>query len=153
MKALRTTVYTSISGVFVSSVLREEDVQVSLHQCMKLSLALAKSQGSFVVFDIFDVPEGTPEVEVSLLGVKRQSNASEEETNMAILYFWDAQALRLTKESGLVASTQDAPLTSDQIQFVFDQLKEHRAYRKQTVRTTDNTGKVVVLKEGKVSVG
>jgi hypothetical protein len=151
MKALRTTVYTNLSGAFVSHVVREEDLQGSLMECMEGSRVLARRQSALVIFDFFDVPDGTSPEEAALIGVQRQSEVSEDETNMAILYHWDAQALRQTKDAGVVFSTRNAPLTVDQIKFVFEQLKEHPAYRKQTVTTTSYDGKKVSIRAGQVT--
>lgn len=72
--------------------------------------------------------------------------------NMALLFFWDARALRTLRAGGVCTATERSPLTVAQITEVFEQLREHPDYDNHTVMSISADGQVVKMTATSIEV-
>lgn len=156
MRALRTTAFMDTHHEPLTTVVLEPGLKFSAEE----ALAYLRTPGTLVIHDIFDVPnppggewEGTVEeadeaIVVATTDALTRMDADVEK-NMAVMYFWNAEALRVATES--VFATQPAPLTVEQIKTVFEQLATHPNYNGQHVHAFTEEGHQVNLKNGHVT--
>jgi hypothetical protein len=69
---------------------------------------------------------------------------------MAIAYFWYANALRITRPEGRVISDKPAPLTREQMAWVFRSLAYHENYKGQDIYVPLQDGTFIEMKAGEV---
>lgn len=157
MKILRTSFYhlLSISAgeCSISSaetfVVLEKDLTVSAEQYLK---DLPRTPGLFSVTEAVDSPDMDLVTATAWIANYVQERR-DIERDMAILYYWDAQMLRMLNAGGPCVNTRPAPLTVEQIQVVFEQLKHHPNYTGNTVLTIAKDLTPVQLRAGEISVG
>lgn len=108
--------------------------------------------GLFYTFDIFelDAPADVDPAVVLHAGQRFQQRATEER-DMAIMYFWDAAKLKQASPRGLLAATQPAPLSADQVEQVLVQLARHPNYRHQIIASPTKDGFRVSMQDGVVT--
>jgi len=70
----------------------------------------------------------------------------ERHEHMAMLFHYDAQALRVVTPRGCLSPTEAAPLDADDIEWVFDQLSRHPNYKGQTVVGISKDHEIIELK-------
>lgn len=144
MRILRQSAFASPDMPPVTTMIRESDAPDTLESVRERMLA----PDLLVVSDIFETEDLVTEVEMVAEGMARID--AERESNMAVLYFHDLEALRITKPGGLLTTNRPAPLSEDQIRVVLDQLARHPNYEGQTVVVHDENMKPVTLKKGKL---
>lgn len=114
------------------------------------------SPGVFVVSEVFEVDEATyaDPLKVPLAAVRRLKECSprlQGELDMAMCYYWNANALKVTTDHGMISATKPAPLTRDQLQTVLRQIARHPEYKHQNVIQFTHEGEPVRLVDGKIS--
>lgn len=156
MRALRTTAFMDTHHEPLTTVVLEPGLRFSAEE----ALAYLRTPGTLVLHDIFDVPdppngewEETPEdagaaIVVATTDALARIDADVEK-NMAIMYFYNAEALRVATEA--VFPTAPAPLSVEQIKTVFEQLATHPNYNGQHVHAFTEEGHQVNLKNGHVT--
>lgn len=124
MKVLRATRYSPALEA-TTMVIREPDATMPLEE-------VGGEEFGFLITDIFEMDEGTSVKLCSLMASDRWLWRLEDEKNMAMLYYWTFAQFRVLKPGGVVISTEPAPLTEEQIRYVWKQLAnldECRDYR------------------------
>jgi hypothetical protein len=81
---------------------------------------------------------------------RRAEQAYDDERNMAIAYFWYANAFRMTVPDGQVISDKPAPLSREQMAWVFRSLAYHPHYKGQRIHVPLQDGTTIEMKEGQV---
>ena len=72
--------------------------------------------------------------------------------HMAMLFHWDAEALRSVKTGGVLSASVPAPLDASDIEFVFCQLAKHPNYLGQRVVAISKDHEIIELLGGDISV-
>jgi hypothetical protein len=111
--------------------------------------------GFFVTYEIFECEAGDGGyldgfAAATMQAVKRASEEEQRERNMAVAYFWYADALRLVEPNGVVASTQPAPLSREDMAWVMRSLTKHEHYQAQTVIVPLKDGTTITMRKGEV---
>lgn len=148
MRALRVTAYMSPDHEPLTVVTIEPSLKVPPEDVVAAML----EPGVLLIHDIFDVPNSPDDVDAAaVLATTEAMRRMDEdaERNMAVMYFWDAAALRVA--TAAVFPTKPAPLTVEQITTVFEQLATHPAYEGQHVHAFTEEGHRVNLKNGHVT--
>lgn len=114
--------------------------------------------GLFVASEIFDMPDNQDaqsRVLMATLEAKKRytPEVQEIERLQAVLYHWNADKLRLLNDEGYIRNPKPAPLTLDQIEQVFKQLKMHPHYRHQTIQCKAKDGRMISLSKGQIVQG
>lgn len=81
---------------------------------------------------------------------RRAAEAHQDERNMAIAYLWYATACKATKPDGKVISDKPAPLTREQVAWVFRSLSYHPDYRGQQIHLPLEDGTIIEMAKGQV---
>jgi hypothetical protein len=103
----------------------------------------------FFTHEMFDAPVDDI-ITATAECVRRAEEAHEDERNMAIAYFWYASALRVTRPEGRVISDKPAPLTREQMAWVFRSLAYHEHYKGQDIYVPLQDGTAIEMKAGEV---
>lgn len=143
MRILRSTFYAP-DLTPMSTVVRDSDVIDTLEGVRES----VKTPGYFTVFEIFDV-DGDIGIEEATHAAGKRINFDDEK-NQAIQFYWACAQFQLASENGHVIMPEPAPLTSDQVRVVFDQIKDHPDYKHQTVVATSREADIITLRDGKV---
>jgi hypothetical protein len=99
----------------VSVIVREPDAVMPLEE-------IGGEEFGFLVTDIFEM-DGEPSIEIAThMAEDRRLWRAEDERNMALLYYWTFAQFPLLVKGGTVISTEPAPLTEEQIRYVWNQL-------------------------------
>lgn len=114
MKVLRATRYAPDLNA-ITMVIREPDATMPLEE-------VGGEEFGFLISDIFEMDEGTSTETCTLMAHDRMLWRAEDERNMALLYYWTFAQFRILKPGGVVISTEPAPLTEEQIRYVWKQL-------------------------------
>ena len=148
MKVLRMTLYTPDLEP-IAMVVRAPDLTMPLEEAAE---TLSISPGAFTIVDIFEVADGIgigPATEEAAI---RQAERQDVESNMAILYYYDAKCLAVTMKGGVIASTQASPLSADEVVTTLKQLSHHPDYNGQMVSCHTNDGQLVRMENGTTEV-
>lgn len=136
----------------ITMVTREMDARVPL-EAMARELEDLPSV-YLVINDVFEVDEDTYNNfhKATIAGMRRlrDSTIELEERNMAIAFFWNANALRRLKKDGTLAASKAAPLSRDQLIAVMRQLCHLSFYEGQTIIQIDRDGAPVTMRNGQV---
>lgn len=121
MKILRATRFApDLSSV--SIIMREPDAVMPLEE-------IGGEEFGFLITDIFEM-DGEPSTEIAThMAEDRRLWRAEDERNMALLYYWTFAQFPLLTKGGMVASTEPAPLSEEQIRYVWNQLATLDEYR------------------------
>lgn len=148
MRALRTSIFPEPGPAPLTTVVAEGDLKISAEKAAEAHRTF--EPGVFVITDIFDVPDDADHTACAALAMERIDR--EREANMSILYYYDAEALRVVREDGGVTSTKPAPLSVEEVTTVFEQLAYHPSYKGQSVQTMAEDGTTMVsLSHGHVT--
>jgi hypothetical protein len=138
-KALRTTMYSPqlepITIVMMEDQLKAGLTLADLHQ---------PEPGVLLIFDEFetdgDVAAATMEA------AARQAAQTEDESNLAIWYYWNAMQLTRLAPGGSLANPAPAPLSANMLISGMEQLRLHPAYQHQSVISISMDGDTVVMR-------
>lgn len=144
MRVLRSTMYGPELAP-VTTVLRDSDVVDTLDS-IRTSMPDSVPEG-FIATEIFEMDEASIE-SATTAALGQMAPLHDDERNMAILFYWAAQHLRITSERGMLVMPAAAPLTEVQVRTVFEQIVKHPNYQHQLVQSTAQDGTVVVIKDG-----
>lgn len=150
MRVLRTTIFPDPRARKgpVTIVVRDSDIVVPLEEMVEQQRFL--DPGSFVITDIFDMPDSGIEEATRVAYAKRNE---QDENNMAMLFAWTVMALATMKPAH-IKMNKGAPLTVDQIVYTFEAVAHHPDYQGSIVETHSiKTGATVTLDSGVVTVG
>jgi hypothetical protein len=144
MKVLRCTMYPSPDPKDAVTVTISE--KSGIEPLDKIATRMLMP-GTFVVSDIFEVPDTTDELHIALLGMKRleDSARAQDERNMAISYYWNAMQLKKLAPGGTLANPKPAPLYGTQIEMVLLQLVKHPDYYGQTIMCIASDHEMVII--------
>lgn len=143
MKALRITMYNPALEP-MTIVLLERDLSVPLAEVQEYQ------PGAFTIFDEFET-ENDGMIDLSVEADTRQQDAADDETNLAVFYYWNAQQLGRLREGGSLGNPAPAPLSADMLRLGLTQLALHPNYRAQRVVCHSMDGETVVLTGGEIS--
>lgn len=149
MRIIRTTLYPhpSVRQPPMTTVMRDEDLAVSIAE---FKAGYASSEGAFVIYDEFVMPGSPSIIEASRAALARAH--PQDESNMAILYFFAAQILGMLSPRGVYGAPDPAPLSTEQVAYTLNELRRHPAYtRGKTVVILSNTRTTVTLSNGQVT--
>lgn len=138
----------------VTVVVRARDLRTSPEKAAEEMEAV--SPGAFVVSDIFEVDDEVynDPVKATFAGMRRLDDSArlDTEMNMALCYYWNANALDRLNSGGVLTSTRPAPLTEDQLSIVLRQLSRHPNYKQQRIMQYARNGRRVTFHDGKIEV-
>lgn len=105
----------------------------------------------FFVYEVFDMQNA--DMPAATIEAKRRlDKRALEEQNMAVLYYYNAQALVPVNDDGHLINPRPAPLRADDIDMTLKQLAKHPNYKPgQTIHCTSHDGIDVTMKAGEVS--
>jgi hypothetical protein len=124
----------------------ENDLTVTPVEMIERMLA---AREGFFTHEMFEAPVD----DIVLAGVecaRRAEAAYDDERNMAIAYFWYANTCRMVHPDGQIISDKPAPLTREQVAWVFRSLAHHPYYKGQRVHVPLPDGTFIEMKEGEV---
>lgn len=153
MRVLRSTMYPPIGvGPSVTMSFRDRDVTVSLEEA--IDRICSKSAELFTINDIFSMPENSAQ-QASVEANARAKARKQREESMTDLFYWCVSMIE--KRKGVARNIENhrgAPLSRDEIVYVFEQLAKHPSYYPGVRIETHSTesGSSVVLNNGMVFV-
>jgi hypothetical protein len=103
----------------------------------------------FFTHEMFEAPVD----DIVLAGVecaRRAEAAYDDERNMAIAYYWYASTCRVVQPDGQVISDKPAPLTREQVAWVFRSLARHPNYKGQRIHVPLQDGTSIEMRKGEV---
>lgn len=159
MKVLRSTVFIPGRSP-ITTIVRDRDVIYPLEEVVRLFRA--QSPETFVIEDIFDMPDGDDQTAFAE-GRRRAENRKRREEDMATLFYFTASSIIREKQKRAVQGIDTpfgitmnagAPLSTEEIRETLELLAQHPAYTPEVeVRTfSRETGDDVVLQGGVVTV-
>jgi spore germination protein GerM len=157
VRVLRASVWVMANMPPMTTVTRESDLQLSIEETVKaliqgpepLTVELRENP-ALVTHEVFEMEDGELEPAIPE-AMRRFQERHEEEANMATLYFWNGDALRMTQGEGHLINPRPAPLSADDIEATLKQLASHPNYQHQRVVTTSREGIEVEMKDGEVT--
>lgn len=115
----------------------------------------AERAGYFAVSAVEEVKIG-PNADASfvqqLVVARWMESRQQVERNMAILYYYDAQALLLAQDGGVISTTAPGPLDVDDVTYVLKRLAKHPSYRGQSIIAHARGMEAVVMRDGNIKV-
>ena len=87
----------------------------------------------FVYTEIVEAPDGTDLTALTLQASVRARDHADAEQAMAIGFYWNAEALRRVNPRGVLANPQPAPLSVEEVAYVWRLLVRLRWYGGQTL--------------------
>lgn len=149
MRVMRSSFYSSMYAEPVATVLREDDLVDTIDSARH---KLMNPEHGFVVFDIFDMTRADI-AQATMTATRRMAERQRRERDMATLFFYGVQVLRMLRRGGLWQTPDPAPLSVDEIRAAFEQLAMHPSYEDQVLATTSEDGTPVRVVRGRVEVG
>lgn len=147
MRILRSTMYAP-DLTPITTVVRDSDMIDTLESVRES----VKTPGYFCTFEIFDVPEDMEIETVTMVAMERLTALGEAPRNQAIQFYWATMQFQLVSDDGAVIMPEPAPLSTDQVVEVFQQIPDHPDYKRQTLVASSMEGEVITLSAGKVEV-
>lgn len=144
MKALRTTAIFPDLDTVVTVVRAANDAGAL---SVRHTEALAST---FHYIDVFEVPDDCERAMVAAIAAERQTKRNEIERNMAILYYYDAAALAILNDGGLLSTSQPSPLSVEDVAYTLKQLARHPDYRGQRIVCEADDSTLVTLHAGEI---
>jgi hypothetical protein len=140
MRILRSVMVTPMPELErMMVVVRDVDMAVPLEEIN------ATGEFGFVLEEIFEMPDDTSILNATIEAERRTN--PEDERNMAILYYWTHMHFVMLKPGGIVMSTQPAPLSEEQIRYVWGMLASLTDYEGYNFKTITKDGRSVTFKE------
>ena len=151
MRVLRITLWVSPDPKdAITTIFLDRDVKASLEET--LTNLKSTTQEGLVLADIFEAPDGSSLKEAGGLAWGRLRTAWERETNQACLFFHAVRTFNMLTPTGMMVTTQQAPLTGVEIQEVLEQLARHPARDGRGALVLSNEGTAIELsKDGKIA--
>jgi hypothetical protein len=107
--------------------------------------------GFFVTYEIFEGDKGEAGFFAAMKhAAERAAQEERRERDMAIGYFWYADALRITTPDGVVASTRPVPFPREDMAWVMRSLSRHENYKGQTITVPLQDGTTITMRKGEV---
>lgn len=158
MRVLRTSVYTQMHMMPMTTIVRDSDLTGGIDAMVKAELDLGHKTGLFVVHDIFDIEPPPQRVgstdepvtieHAAVVMLRRFKETETAEMHMSTTYHWGVQSLRQLSANGVLSTSLPCPLTSEQIWAVMQQLSKHIAYKGQLIVIHDKDANTVKMKDG-----
>lgn len=146
MKVLRSTLWQSPDPNDVTHVVVRECDVVSLEEAMGVAHDV---RDMLVINDVFEMQKSSLEAALGEAG-RRAYRRSQDESNMAMLYYFDADRLPLVRKGGMLLMTVPSPLSVEDINVVLAQLATHSNYDGQNIHAISKDHKLVTLVRGVV---
>jgi hypothetical protein len=148
MKVLRSTIFPRpVKGAFpVTTVVRDLDMTVPLEEVRTSAEELDRSV--LVLSDLFEVPDDTDTVAATLAAERRIRKDAER--NMAMLFHWDAMAMKVTNPRSVISPTLPAPLGEADVRHVLDALAKHPDYRGHAIVAICEDWTIVAMRYGRI---
>lgn len=156
MRVLRLSMWAAPDAPPMSTVMRDCDLRMSIEDTIKAMTEEPPAsvierpvdnpvfESVFFVYETFDMQN--TEIEAATVEAKRRLAKREvEERNMAVLYFYNIQALKIVQAGGVLINPKPAPLNANDIEMALSQVASHPNYRGQKVVTNSYEGVVVEL--------
>lgn len=144
MRVLRSSCFVDMVHPPLTTVVRDKDIRDTLE-----SAAISSQQpGTLVVHDIFEMPDHATIQHATRKAMQRIDLKREQ--NMAVLFFWSLGHFRLLTKGGTLFMDKPAPLTPEDIRYVFEQLKVEPSYNDFRLTSIAYTGERVRLVEGEI---
>lgn len=144
MRAIRISAYIQMQQP-PTTVVVPEDAMTDTLESIRLR-ATDDLRGMLIVTDIFDAPDDAGMLEVTKVGMDRWSEADQmRESNMAVLYHWVVRYFTMTTRTGVIVTEHPAPLSSENVRLVLEQLGKHPGIGERTVVVTTEDMTVVIL--------
>lgn len=153
MKILRCSMYPPPgTGSPTTVVITDRSLDIPI---LEAARSMEMDGAAFVVADIFEAPDDTPEEKAILLGVHRleSSVVQKEEYDQSVFFYWNAMQLGHIKAGGILANPAPAPLSTEQLSTAMFQLMKHKNYDKHTIMCFSRNGIMVKGYRGMVEVG
>lgn len=124
----------------------EDDLKVTPVEAIEQML---EARQGFFTYETF-ASENSEIVSATVECAQRAEAAYDDERNMAIAYFWYANACKMTHPHGQVISDKPAPLTREQMAWVFRSLAHHPDYKGQRIFVPLQDGTAITMQSGEV---
>lgn len=152
MRAVRHTVFPDPSNP-VTAITVESEMKADALTGIAEELTLP---GLFSLTEIFEVKgvesgdDGTDALMKAIMqGGERVRERAQQEVNMAVGYYWNADQLVKVKAGGVLMNPARAPFGVSDVETVLAQLAQHPNYKPGvTVRSTAEDGSLVSMKDG-----
>lgn len=146
MRILRSSVYPHYrrGKEPLTTIVRDQDLKISIEEF----IAAMPSQDIFIINEILTVPDNS--TFDWCLGYALAHINSQDEANMAMLYYFDADELHRINPGGTLAGTVPTPLSIEQVETVLKQLAKHSDYQQQTIKAIAQNGTIVTLIHGQI---
>lgn len=152
MKAVRHTVFPDPSNP-VTAITVEGEMKNGALDNIEAELTLP---GLFSITEIFEVKgvehgdDGTDALMKAIMqGGERVRERAQQEVNMAVGYYWNADQLVKVKAGGTLMNPARAPFGVSDVETMLTQLAQHPNYKPGvTIRSTAEDGSFVSMKDG-----
>lgn len=154
MRVLRSTMYPPDKSIGnqMTVTMRESDLRsdISIEDIVS---GKESAPDHFSINEIFEAPDGTDYIKLSLMAQDLQENGEEEEWHMALLYYWTCMQLdTVLRAGGVLSGSLPAPISAKRIEYVDRCIFNSLHYKGQTLITFSNDGFVVTAKTGNVTI-
>lgn len=134
----------------ITVVMRDIDMKVKPEYFEAENMS-GMGDGAFIITDIFDIPDDSDIEAATLIAILRQREISGlDEANMAVLYYYDADAFDRLKPGGVLTTSRPSPLSREQIEYVLLRLRDHPNYKGYTISCHDREFNLITLRDGKI---
>lgn len=134
----------------MTTIARDCDLLDTLESAAIHMQAKTAEEGALALIEIFETPGAVSIEDASVEGMRRRDARADQEENQAILYYWSVFKWGVLTDGGTLTMDKPAPLTRDEIAVVLEQLARHPEYEGFRIISTDQTGALVVLANGKI---
>lgn len=130
---------------------REDDLTLTLEEFQARHDRL-DNPGVFVSQEILSIPDGSDMLEATRRVDEAFRAKYQRERHQAMTYYWFGDKLRLLSSTGLVSTTERAPLSRAELRESLTQLAKHPNYKPgMTVQVHAEDGSIVKLYQGCVT--
>jgi hypothetical protein len=162
MRVLRLSMWAAPDQPPITTVMRDSDLRMSVEETIEELFAEPPEApaierpidnpvfgGVFFVYEVFDM-QNDEIMQATAEATRRMERRALTEQNMAVLYFYNTQALRPVQENGHLINPKPAPLNVTDIEMALKQVAKHPNYQHQRVVTTSHDGVVVEMQNGDI---
>lgn len=107
--------------------------------------------GAFYTKELFECDALETDPRVMVKAMRLFDENIKDERNMAIMFFYDVEMLAHVKSHGVLAASEIAPLTAEQVSAVLEQFARHPRYEHQTRVIPTKDGFIVTMRDGAVT--
>lgn len=148
-RLVRTTFWPPPGNPPVTMAVLEDDLKVSAEELVESWLVESEGRPGFVTYEFVETTETDIVVAVEE-AIRGAEEKREDEQNMALAYYWYLGALAGASPTGTVLSTLPAPLTRDQLAWVFRSIAHCKAYESQSIVVPLRDGTTIKMVNGEV---